>query len=351
MALYNFVIYEKTDFTSVDFNGDIVTKSVITPIYITIEDNDSGLGCTSAPAVDTYGPQTSVSSGDPSLVGLGIELHHPGGANAHTLVQAGAQDLRILDVSIDGSADYVLGLVDNVNAELTPSTTYTDNDPTRGQFGLLYSASSMPCFVEGTRIETPCEQVPVEDLRVGDFVRTADHGDQAIRWIGSRPVSSLELCMNSKLRPIRIAAGSMGNGLPDRDLLVSRQHRLLVRSKISHRMFGAREVLVPAVKLLGIPGVEMPPADRGTRYHHFLCDSHEIVFAENCPTETLLLGPETLKTLSPKSRHEISKIFPDFTRNQSGCLAARPVVEGKVTKTLVGRHVKNGKRPIEMPFH
>ncbi len=351
MALYNFVIYKKTDFSEVDFNGDITTNSVITPIYITIEDNDSWLGGTVAPANDTNGQQTIASSSDPSLVGLGIELHHPGGANTHTLVQAGAQDLRILDVSIDGSPDYVLGLVDNVNAELSPSTTYTDNDPTRGQFGLLYSASSMPCFVEGTRIATSHGQVPVEALRVGDLVRTADHGDQAIRWIGSRLVSSLELCVNSKLRPIRIAAGAMGEGQPERDLLVSRQHRLLVRSKIALRMFGVREVLVPAVKLVGLPGVDLCPAQNGMRYFHFLCDSHEIVFAEDCPTETLFLGPETLRMMSAKSGDEILEEFFEVGRTQMKSSTVRPIIQGKATKRLVERHVKNARPPVELPLH
>ena len=49
--------------------------------------------------------------------------------------------------------------------------------------------------------------------------------------------------------------GALGNGLPRRDLLVSRQHRMLVRSSIAGRMFGDKEVLVAAHHLTALPGV------------------------------------------------------------------------------------------------
>lgn len=346
MAFYNFVIYAKTDFTSVDFNGTTTTKSVINPIYITVEDNDSWLGGTIAPAVDTNGQQTISASSDPSLIGLGIELHHPGGANTHTLVQNGAQDLRILDVSINGSPGYVLALADNVNAELTPSTSYTDNDPTRGQFGLLYSASAMPCFASGTLIATGTGPVAIENLSVGDRVQTADHGCRPVRWIGKRRLSAAELAANPKLRPIRISRGAMGRGLPRRDMLVSRQHRMLIRSKIALRMFDTREVLVPAVKLLGLPGVDMAEELGAVTYLHLLFDAHEIVFAEGCPTESLYPGPQAMMALPGAARAEIRAIFPDLGAMGQPSLPARRIPEGPKLNRLLYRHLRNRKPPL-----
>ena len=104
----------------------------------------------------------------------------------------------------------------------------------------------VPCFTSGTQIETPNGPRAVETLSVGDEVLTLDHGPQHIRWIGTRHLSRDDLIAKHKLLPVRIKAGALGNGLPHRDLLVSPQHRMLVRSAIAVRMFDAKEVLVPA---------------------------------------------------------------------------------------------------------
>ncbi|WP_051909644.1 Hint domain-containing protein, partial [Paenirhodobacter enshiensis] len=121
---------------------------------------------------------------------------------------------------------------------------------------------TFPCFAGGTRIATARGEVAIKDLAEGDLVLTRDHGPQPLRWIGSTEVSQLRLVKQPKLRPIRIAAGALGfdsegAALPHRDLTVSPQHRILVRSKIAEKMFGESEVLVPARQLLQLPGVDI----------------------------------------------------------------------------------------------
>src|SRR5258708_6202490 len=39
------------------------------------------------------------------------------------------------------------------------------------------------CFLRGTRIETPCGEVPVEDLPIGALVETLN-GPLPVKWIG-----------------------------------------------------------------------------------------------------------------------------------------------------------------------
>jgi hypothetical protein len=48
-----------------------------------------------------------------------------------------------------------------------------------------------PCFAAGTMIETECGMTPVEQIQVGDLVRTLDHGLQPVQWRGSRGVPAL----------------------------------------------------------------------------------------------------------------------------------------------------------------
>src|SRR5690606_6300515 len=92
------------------------------------------------------------------------------------------------------------------------------------------------CFCRGTLIATRNGEVPVEKLRLGDEVLTLDHGYQPIRWLGSRKLSALALRARPALRPVEIRDGALGAGLPTRDLRLSPQHRVLLRSKVLDRM-------------------------------------------------------------------------------------------------------------------
>lgn len=198
----------------------------------------------------------------------------------------------------------------------------------------------IPCFCRGTRILTVSGEVAVEDLRVGDLVRTRDHGLQPVRWIGAKALDGIDLALAPKLRPIRIAAGALGAGLPDRDLLVSPQHRILVRSAIAQRMFGSDEVLVAARQLLALDGVE-ELAVEAVEYFHILFDRHEIVISNGAETESLFTGPEALKALGPAAVEEIFALFPELRAQTAE--PARPLIPGAKARQMVERHQRNHK--------
>ncbi len=205
------------------------------------------------------------------------------------------------------------------------------------------NGTGFPCFNRGTLIETKSGPCPIEDLRVGDMVRTRNGAFRPIRWIGRRAFSSAELRANPKLRPIRICKGALGQGHPKRDLWVSRQHRMLVSSVIAERMFGEPEVLLPAIRLIGCPGVSIDEDIESVEYFHLLLDSHEILFAEGAPSESLLTGPEALRSLGPEALEEIRTIFPDLARRAYDTKPARFIPPGRSQKRLVARHLRNNK--------
>ncbi|WP_323038291.1 Hint domain-containing protein [Gemmobacter sp.] len=161
----------------------------------------------------------------------------------------------------------------------------------------------VPCFLRGTRIKTARGEVRVEDLAVGDRVLTLDSGYQPIRWIGAtRRIG------RGRLAPVRIRAGALGN---DRDLLVSPQHRMLLRGWQANLMFGEGEVLVAAKALVNdrtILSEERAEVD----YFHLLFDHHEIVFAEGAPSESFHPGREGWKALDTATRNEILDLFPEL---------------------------------------
>jgi len=203
------------------------------------------------------------------------------------------------------------------------------------------------CFTCGTLIKTRSGEVTVEDLRVGDEVLTMDAGYQPIRWIGGRKVSAAELQINPKLKPIRICADALGPGLPRQDLLVSPQHRVLVRSPIAARLFDSAEVLVPAKKLLDLPGIYVEDGDDGVEYFHILFDAHQLVWSNGAVTESLFTGPEALKAVSPEAREEITALFPEILEPDFAPIPARMILEtGKEIRKLVERLDRHGK-PVQ----
>jgi hypothetical protein len=205
--------------------------------------------------------------------------------------------------------------------------------------------STITCFVGGTLIETEHGPIPVERLRAGIKILTIDGVFKTLRIPMNRKLGVQEVRANPKLRPVRIMVGSLGIGLPKRDLLVSRQHRMLVQSKIAERIFGKSEVLVPAIKLTELPGIFVDEAVEEVEYFHLLFDQHEVIYAEGAPTESLYTGPEALKAVDPEAREEILTIFPEVADLDYAPEPARFIPSGKLQKKLIERHLKN-ERPL-----
>lgn len=238
------------------------------------------------------------------------------------------QDVVVSSVTLNGVESAVLTFpngekltLHNIKAaDLTPQVL--------NQMGI-------PCFCQGTLLRTHEGEKRVEDLAVGDLVWTHDHGLQPIRWIGRRKLDRIDLTLAPKLRPIRIRAGALGKGVPHSDLMVSPQHRMLVRSSITHRMFGSDEVLVAAKHLLELDGVEQIDADE-VEYFHLLFDGHEILCSNGAESESLYTGAEALKSVGPAARDEIFALFPELRDHPFE--AARPIISGAKARKMAWRH-------------
>jgi len=145
------------------------------------------------------------------------------------------------------------------------------------------------------------------------------------------------------LRPVRIPAGALHPGIPYADLHVSPQHRILVRSRIAHRIFGVHEVLVAAKKLVGVNGIRIDHSVLRATYLHILLDRHSLLLANGTPCESLFLGPQGIQSLGSEAIKEISLIFrdiPDVSKPQE---TARLSPSGRRVHNLIARHRKNNK--------
>lgn len=169
----------------------------------------------------------------------------------------------------------------------------------------------IPCFTPGTVIATPRGERLVEKLQAGDRVITRDNGLQQIRWIGRRDLDSAELLRAPHLTPVLIRAGRLGRGLPERDLLVSPNHRVLMNNEKTALYFEDREVLAAAKHMTDLEGIDM--ADAGpVSYIHFMFDQHELVLSGGVWTESFQPGAQTLDGMGAEQRSEIFALFPQL---------------------------------------
>ncbi|WP_376877865.1 Hint domain-containing protein [Albirhodobacter sp. R86504] len=247
-------------------------------------------------------------------------------------------------------------IINNLDTGVYGSGTFniTSGDET-GQVGNISFQNfenvtfSVVCFARGTKIATRKGEVPIEDLKAGDYVMTMDNGFKPLVWIGGRKLDLIDLTQHPKLRPIRISAGALGGDLPVRDLIVSPQHRVLVRSVVAHRMFGEREILVPAVKLLGLDGIDVVEDAQEVEYFHMLFDQHEIVFSNGAATESLFTGPEAMKSIAPEARAEINALFPEIMEPDFVPVPARYIPQkGKQMRKFADRLQSNRKVLFEV---
>ncbi|UZD91027.1 Hint domain-containing protein [Cognatishimia activa] len=204
-----------------------------------------------------------------------------------------------------------------------------------------------PCLVAGTHVETPDGMMRVEDLSPGMSVVGQDGRLLTLRMVLHTDFNGRELAENDKLRPVRIVAGALGNGLPRRDLLVSRQHRVVVSTQSVLQMFGCDEVLMPAAQLLPLAGFYVDTEFESVTYYHLVFDQHEIIYAEGAATESLYTGEEALKSVSDEAREELMAMFPDLTLAHCAMEPARVIPKNTQQKTLVERIKRNPQNPIQ----
>ena len=239
---------------------------------------------TGAGTILVQGGETGEDLSDPSNGGLGDVLDLTGGSNVQVVYNQ-ADPTWNGTTSESGTATYRNG----ANQDVTVNFSQIER--------------VVVCFAAGTMIDTAEGEKAINELMVGDLVRTADHDYQPIRWIGSSKVAA-----TGSLAPILIKAGALGN---TRDLRVSPQHRMLLGGWQAEMLFGDDEVLVAAKHLvndstiLRVEGGEV-------EYFHMLFDTHEIVFAEGAPSESFHPGEIGWGALAEEARAEILALFPEL---------------------------------------
>jgi hypothetical protein len=177
------------------------------------------------------------------------------------------------------------------------------------------TAGGVICFTPDTRLATPMGPRMIRDLQPGDMIETRDNGPQEVLWCGHRRMTGARLYAMPHLRPIRFKAGALGIGRPDEDLLVSPQHRMLLKGPAAQALFNTPEVLVAAEDLLNDQTVIVDHTLREVTYVHILLQRHNVIWANGLESESFHPSNTALDTVDPAQLGALLQLLPGADAN------------------------------------
>ena len=139
------------------------------------------------------------------------------------------------------------------------------------------------CFLRGTKILTADGERKIEDFAVGDLLPTMFGGLRPVQWIGRYAFKKRDPSKPwvQDVLPVRITRSALAPNVPHSDLYVTGGHSLLIDG-----------VLVPAELLIN--GTTITRDQRHVREYdeleflHVKLESHDVIYAEGVPAETLI---------------------------------------------------------------
>jgi len=145
----------------------------------------------------------------------------------------------------------------------------------RNASGVQFSWAGYICYLPGTLILTTRGEVAIEDLNIGDLLPTLSGQDVPIKWVGIQQFMGQYASKDAS--PVRFQVGSLGEGLPKRDLYVSAGHSM----KIGDHLVDAR---------LLVNGVTITQRQRSEQleYYHIDLGEHHCILAEGVWSESYL---------------------------------------------------------------
>jgi Hint domain len=298
------------------FSGNVVANSSVDDTLVLTGTQSGGTGITLGTqftgfqTLDFYsGAQWTVDVGAGAATShtLGIE----GFASGDTIDITNQDPTQVADdfgATATGSGTLVFKGSDNPTFTYASDGTATFTSDFSGKYFILtangqgtdVTISDTPCFRRGTHILSECGEVTAESLKIGDRVATLSGVMRPIRWIGRRNYSGEATTGDSRVLPIRIRAGALGEALPKRDLWVSPEHAMYVDG-----------MLIPAAALVNGESIIQEDAVDELTYIHLEFDGHTVIFAEGAPSESFV--DDDSRQMFDNAA-EYARLYPDSTR-------------------------------------
>ncbi|MDU8943303.1 Hint domain-containing protein [Ovoidimarina sediminis] len=159
-------------------------------------------------------------------------------------------------------------------------------------------------------VRTPCGARRAENVRPGDLIVTRDHGLQPVRMVWARRVTANDIAADPSLAPVRMKPRAIGPMMPQRDLLVAGNHKILVP--------GYRLADVPDTECRLISARALAEAsdevffDRAVSdvtFYNITFDTHQVFCVNGLPVESYLPSAATLAELDEAGLNDLSDIL------------------------------------------
>ena len=173
-------------------------------------------------------------------------------------------------------------------------------------------------IAEGANVRTPCGPRRVELVRAGDLIVTRDNGLQPVRVVWRREVTSAEMANNIDLSPIRLKPRAIGPMMPQRDVCLAPDHRILVPG---YRLLGEEKTtgcLIEARELAGTSdAVYVDCTIEIVRYFTLVFDAHQVFCTNGLPVESFFPNAGTVSDLDDSLRDDLARLFPKLNRKRN----------------------------------
>ena len=185
-------------------------------------------------------------------------------------------------------------------------------------------AGPMPAIGARGSIKTPSGETPIDTLRPGEFVSTAQGDVAQVRWVGSQVLPA-----RGRFAPCLLRAPYHGASA---DLLLGRDQRICLSGSDVEYLFGEERVSAAMHHMIDHRAVlAIDPAPQTVRYYHVLLDRHAVMVVNGAPVESfdvsaLLADPGVLP-------HSVLRDLPPELRPVQSDLAL-PVLRGFEALTL-----------------
>ena len=156
---------------------------------------------------------------------------------------------------------------------------------------------------------------------------------------------------------ILVKADAFGIGMPDQDTILSPDHRIYIHDLACGFLFDEAAVLAPAKGLLGLQRMRAMKGKKSVEYITLLTETHQVIFANGMPAETLYPGPEALQRIGFFGRAQIMRsVLRLGTRDlETAYPPARRLLSVQEAKGLVevmkvrSRFVQSGPQISDQP--
>ena len=241
--------------------------------------------------------QAIVFAGTKSVLGLGDLFTMQG-----TLSSLAAGDSLVLLGGVSADAATVSGGALVISDAGTALASLALSGGSGLSFGVTTTAGTTDiavlCFLRGTRIATPNGEVPVEDLRIGDPVRTLSGAARPLRWIGMG--RTLVTPRNrDRATPVVVRRHALADYVPRRDLYITRGHALFLDG-----------VLIPVEELVNHRSIAWDETARVVEYYHLELDTHDVLLAEGAAAESYREEANHARFLNAATRPPSGMIAP-----------------------------------------